>query len=310
MLPVGFVQWPNFGLFGNDKLLVKAITAAQFAQVPGMLAAFEHVLGPYPFRRDGYKLVQVPYAGMEHQSAVAYGNHFQNGYLGRDLSSSGWGNQWDFIIIHESGHEWFGNNVTTADLADMWVHEGFTNYLETLFTTREFGVEAGNDYVIGTRKLIRNNKTIIPPYGVNQEGSGDMYNKGAGLLHHIRETINNDSLFRDILIGLNQEFRHQTVDSRQVESYFIKRAGIDLQPLFDQYLRTNKVPVLEYNQSGQTLKLRLSNCNESLKVPIRVDGKKPIEILLTTQWQEFKVEENVSIKSISDNYYFNRKEVY
>lgn len=277
---------------------------------PRMLAAFEYWFGPYPFQEDGYQLVESPHLGMEHQSAIAYGNGFANGYRGRDLSGTGWGKDWDYIIVHESGHEWFANNITTNDIADMWVHEGFTMYSEVLFINYHYGREGADAYCRGVRNRIRNDRPLIGHYGVNEEGSGDMYNKGAGLLHHIRETINKDSLFRDILIGLNQEFRHQTVDSKQVETYIIKRAGIDLQPLFDQYLRTNKVPVLEYNQSGQTLKLRLSNCNESLKLPIRVDGKKSMEILLTTQWQEFKVEENVSIKSISDNYYFNRKEVY
>lgn len=276
---------------------------------PRMLAAFEYWFGPYPFQEDGYQLVESPHLGMEHQSAIAYGNGFANGYRGRDLSGSGWGKDWDYIIIHESGHEWFANNITTNDIADMWVHEGFTMYSEVLFINYHYGREGADAYCRGVRTKIRNDRPIIGHYGVNEEGSGDMYNKGAGMLHHIRETIHNDSLFRAILIGLNQQFRHQTVDSKEVESYFIKRTGIDLQPLFDQYLRTNKVPVLEYAQTGHTLKLKLSNCNESLKLPIRIEGTKPMEIFLTPTWQEFIVEENASIKNISDNYYFTKKEV-
>ncbi|MBC7851323.1 MAG: M1 family metallopeptidase, partial [Chitinophagaceae bacterium] len=197
----------------------------QFRQVPKMLKSFEYWFGPYPFYEDGYKLVQSPHLGMEHQSAVAYGNEFKNGYRGRDLSGTGWGTKWDFIIIHESGHEWFANNITTKDIADMWVHEGFTNYSETLFTTSEFGVEAGNDYVIGTRKLIQNDMPIIGHYGVNQEGSGDMYYKGGNLLHTIRAIINNDEKFRQILRGLNKDFYHQTVTSAQVEQYISTNAG-------------------------------------------------------------------------------------
>jgi len=166
----------------------------QFKQVPMMLKAFEYWFGPYPFYEDGYKLIEAPHLGMEHQSAVAYGNGFKNGYRGRDLSGStaGWGLKWDFIIVHESGHEWFANNITTIDIADMWVHEGFTNYSETLFTEYYYGKEAGSDYCIGTRKLITNDKPIIGPYGVNKEGSGDMYYKGGNMLHTIRQVINDD----------------------------------------------------------------------------------------------------------------------
>ncbi|MFD0878390.1 M1 family aminopeptidase, partial [Massilia pinisoli] len=123
----------------------------QFKQVPMMLKAFEHWFGPYPFYEDGYKLVDVPYLGMEHQSSVTYGNKYNNGYLGRDLSGTGWGLKWDFIIVHESGHEWFANNITYKDMADMWIHESFTNYSENLYTEYYFGKEAGAAYVIGCR---------------------------------------------------------------------------------------------------------------------------------------------------------------
>ncbi|MEO6820798.1 MAG: M1 family metallopeptidase, partial [Ginsengibacter sp.] len=191
----------------------------QFKDAVRMMKAFEYWFGPYPFYEDGYKLVQAPHLGMEHQSAVAYGNKFANGYLGRDLSGTGQGLKWDFIIVHESGHEWFGNNITSKDIADMWIHEGFTNYSETLFTEFYYGKKAGSEYVIGIRKNIRNDKPIIGHYGVQDEGSGDMYYKASNMIHMIRQIIDNDEKFRQILRGLNKKFYHQTVTSRQIEDY-------------------------------------------------------------------------------------------
>ncbi len=204
-----------------DSNLTKA--KEQFKEAPRMMKAFEYWFGPYPFYEDGYKLIEAPHLGMEHQSAVAYGNGFKNGYRGRDLSGSGWGLKWDFIIVHESGHEWFGNNITSKDVADMWVHEGFTNYSETLFTEYYFGKKAATEYVVGIRKNIRNDKPIIGNYGVNNEGSGDMYYKAGNMIHTIRQVINNDEKFRQILRGLNKTFYHQTVTSKQIEDY-IKQA--------------------------------------------------------------------------------------
>ena len=162
----------------------------QFKDVARMLQAFEHWFGPYPFYEDGFKLVEVPYPGMEHQSSVTYGNGFENGYGGRDVSGTGWGFKFDFIIIHEAGHEWFANNITYKDIADMWVHEGFTAYSENLFLDYHYGKEASAEYVIGTRKNIRNDRPIIGVYDVNYSGSGDMYSKGANLLHTLRQIVN------------------------------------------------------------------------------------------------------------------------
>ncbi|HEV7620485.1 MAG TPA: M1 family metallopeptidase, partial [Flavisolibacter sp.] len=180
----------------------------QFNQVKLMLRAFEYWFGPYPFYEDGYKLVESPHLGMEHQSAIAYGNKFENGYLGTDLSGSGWGLKWDYIIVHESGHEWFGNNITDKDAADMWIHEGITDYSETLFIEYYFGKAAADAYTQGLRKKIENDKPIIGIYGVNQEGSGDMYFKGSNMMHTIRQVINNDEKFRQILRGLTKTFYH------------------------------------------------------------------------------------------------------
>ena len=258
----------------------------QFKQADTMLRAFEYWMGPYPFYEDGYKLVEAPHLGMEHQSNVAYGNHFANGYLGRDLSATGWGLKWDFIIVHESGHEWFGNNITDKDAADMWVHEGFTNYTETLYTTYLYGVEAGNDYVIGTRKNVRNDKPIIGVYGVNKEGSGDMYYKGGNMLHIIRQIIG-DSAFRDMLHGLQKSFYHQTVTTQQIEEYINTFTHKDFSKIFDQYLRTTKIPVLAYQSSGDIISYRWSNCVKGFSMPVKVyiGGAREQWITPTDQWQ-------------------------
>jgi aminopeptidase N len=242
----------------------------QFTQVPEMLKAFEYWFGPYPFYEDGYQLVQSPHLGMEHQSAVAYGNKFMNGYLGRDLSGSGWGLKWDYIIVHESGHEWFANNITTKDIADMWVHEGFTSYSEVLFTDYYYGKEAGNDYANGLKAGISNYNTIIGPYGVNEEGSSDMYPKGAVMLHSIRQSINNDSLFRNILIGLNKDFYHQTVTTNQIEEYISTKSGINFSKVFDQYLRTIQIPTLScsYDEKEKILTYQYKNCIPGFNQPL------------------------------------------
>lgn len=277
--------------------------------VKPMLKAFENWFGPYPFYEDGYKLVESPHLGMEHQSAVAYGNHYLDGYLGRDLSGSGWGLKWDFIIIHESGHEWFGNNITTKDIADMWVHEGFTQYSEVLFTESLYGKKAADEYAQGLRLGIRNDIPIIGAYGVNKEGSGDMYNKGASIVHMIRQIVNNDARFRDILRGLNRDFYHRTVTTKEVEDYIITKSGIDLSKIFDQYMRTIQVPILEYKISGKTLSYRWANCINGFNMPVFFScGNTRVKISPTENWKKttyaswfnekkFQVDKNFYIKT-------------
>ncbi len=242
----------------------------QFKQVPLMLKAFEHWFGPYPFYEDGYKLVEVPYLGMEHQSSVTYGNGFKNGYKGNDLSGTGWGLKWDFIIVHESGHEWFANNITYQDIADMWVHESFTNYSENLFIEYHYGKEAGAAYVIGCRRLIKNKSPIVGVYGVNAQGSGDMYPKGGNMLHTIRQVVDDDEKWRQILRGLNRTFYHQTVQGAQIEQYLSQQAGRNLGKVFDQYLRDTRIPVLEYRPTKRGLAYRWANCVPGFDLPVRV----------------------------------------
>ena len=241
-----------------------------FKDVPRMLKAFEHWFGPYPFYEDSYKLVEAPYLGMEHQSCVTYGNQFQKGYLGNDLSGTGWGLKFDFIIVHESGHEWFANNITYKDIADMWIHESFTNYSESLFVEYYYGKEAAAEYVRGTRKGIENDKTIIGHYDVNNEGSGDMYNKGGNMLHTLRQIVKDDEKWRTILRGLNSTFYHQTVTTKQIEDYLSKAVGLDLKPFFDQYLRDSKIPTLEYKADGNSIAYRWTNCVSGFNMPVKV----------------------------------------
>jgi aminopeptidase N len=282
----------------------------QFADALKMMKAFEHWFGPYPFYKDGYKLVEAPHLGMEHQSATAYGNGYKNGYLGRDLSGSGWGLKWDFIIVHESGHEWFANNITTKDIADMWVHEGFTNYSETLFTDYWYGREAGNAYCIGSRKGIKNDIPIIGPYNVNQEGSGDMYPKAGNMLHTIRHIIDNDEKFRMILRGLNKTFYHQTVTTKQVEEYISKQSKINFSKVFDQYLRTTQVPVLEYKVEGNKISYRYTNCIKGFNMPLKITFKPTQWIKPTENWKtmEFYPEGDKTF-SVDENFYVKTKKV-
>ncbi len=241
-----------------------------FADAPRMMKAFEHWFGPYPFYKDGYKLVDAPFLGMEHQSNIAYGNKYQNGYLGRDLSASGWGLKWDFIIVHESGHEWFANNITTKDIADMWVHEGFTHYSEALFTEYYYGKEAGDAYSRGTRLNIANDVPVIGNYGVNSEGSGDMYYKAGAMIHTIRQLMSDDEKFRKLLRDMNKDFYHQTVTTQQVEAYINKAAGRDLSKVYDQYLRTTQIPVLQYKIEKGMLTYQWANCVKGFDMPVKV----------------------------------------
>lgn len=241
--------------------------------VKPMLRSFESWFGPYPFYEDGYKLVETPYLGMEHQSNIAYGNLFMNGYRGRDLSGTGWGSKWDFIIIHESGHEWFGNNITSNDLADMWVHESFTNYSESLYVESLFGKQAGQEYVHGLRGAILNDRPVIGPRGINKEGSGDMYYKGANLLNMIRTIINDDEKWKSILRGLNKTFYHKTVDGADVVNFINTAAGMDFTPVFDQYLNYKNIPTLEIITRNGRLHARWIADADHFNMPVRLRKK-------------------------------------
>ncbi|WP_410220190.1 M1 family metallopeptidase [Pedobacter sp.] len=281
------------------------------ADVKTMLKAFEYWFGPYPWYKDGYKLVQAPHLGMEHQSAVAYGNDFKKGYRGSDLSRTGHGLSWDYIIVHESGHEWFGNNITSKDIADMWVHEGFTDYSETLFVDYTQGKKAGNEYVIGLRRGIGNRSPIIGPYNVNQEGSQDMYNKGSNIIHTIRQLVDNDEKFRQILRGLGSTFYHQTVTTKQIEDYIAQKSGLKLDKVFDQYLRHSKIPTLEYKISDGKLAYRWLTDVSGFDMPVKVSLKTDTYSLIypTNEWKSIAVDPSVSNDNFKaePNFYINIK---
>jgi len=280
----------------------------QFQQAPMMMKAFEHWFGPYPFYEDSFKLVEAPYLGMEHQSSITYGNKYENGYLGNDLSRTGWGLKFDFIIIHESGHEWFANNITHIDVADMWLHESFTNYSESLYLDYHFGKKASSEYVIGSRKLIQNDRPIIGEYLVNQEGSSDMYVKGGNLLHTLRQLIEDDEKWRQLLRGLNKEFYHKTVSTQQVENYISEKSGIDLTEFFDQYLRTIMVPKIEYKMNGKQLEFRYINIVEKFDMPVIaiVNGKEEW-IFPSETWKTKGFSEAIKSVEIKKDFYVESK---
>jgi len=276
----------------------------QFQQAPMMIEAFEYWFGPYPFYEDSFKLVEVPYLGMEHQSSVTYGNLYGNGYLGRDLSGTGWGLKFDFIIIHEGGHEWFANNITNKDVADMWIHEGFTAYSESLYLNYHISKEAASEYVIGTRRMIQNDRPIIGSYGVNKRGSSDMYYKGANTLHTLRQLVNDDDKWRDMLNKLNKIYYHQTVSSKEVEEFFSSEMKTDLSTFWEQYLRTTQVPKLLYKIENGTFTYKYTNVVEGFNMPLQIIIDEDQKwIYPTSEWQSEKITESTKTISVKADFY-------
>jgi aminopeptidase N len=278
----------------------------QFEQVKPMLRCFESWFGPYPFYEDGFKIVETPHLGMEHQSAIAYGNRFMNGYRGQDLSRTGLGNSWDYIIVHEAAHEWWGNNITTDDIADMWVHEGFGQYAEGLYVECLQNKEAGARYLIGLRQSIDNREPVTGVYGVNREGSGDMYPKGANMLHTIRQVVDDDALWKSILRGLNETFRHQTVTADEVEAYISRRKGRDLSKVFEQYLDYPELPVLEYSIENGTLRYRWRASVDGFDLPVRVTlraGRTDWISPVSYEWRTQPVQVSTDDFEVDENFY-------
>lgn len=277
-----------------------------FKDAKKTIEAFEHWFGPYPFYEDGYKLVEVPYLGMEHQSSVTYGNEYKKGYLGRDLSKTGWGLKFDFIIIHETGHEWFANSITAEDVADMWIHESFTNYSEGLFLEYHYSKDAGDEYIRGVRTNISNDVPIIGTYNAHRHGSKDMYSKGANLIHTIRQLVDNDEKWRNILRGINNTFFHQVVTTQTIENYIAEQSGIELDAVFDQYLRDSRLPVLEYLKNDEGLSVRWSNCINAfdMKIKVNINGKEQW-ISPTTTWQQVANEKPISTFNVDSNFYIS-----
>jgi aminopeptidase N len=269
----------------------------QFEQVKPMMDCFQSKFGKYPFAQDGYKLVETPYLGMEHQSAVAYGNKYMNAYLGNDLSDTGIGLLFDYIIIHESGHEWFGNSITSKDIADMWIHEGFTMYSECVFVECLYGAEKAKTYINGMHHNVRNDKPIIGPYGVNKEGSGDMYYKGALLLNTLRHVVNDDAKWWALILKYSETFRHRIIDTQMVVDFFNRETGKDLTPIFDEYLRHTDIPSLDLKIVKNKLNYRWHAAVKEFDMPVDVIVKgKKIRLEPTDQWQSSKI----SIRKLAD----------
>lgn len=278
--------------------------------VPAMLKCFEHWFGPYPFYRDGFKLIESAYVGMEHQSAVAYGNRYENGYLGRDNSGTGYGKDWDFIIIHESGHEWFGNNITAKDIADSWIHEGFTTYSEALFVECRYGKKAGEAYVKGLRNLIKNETPLIGVLGVDDDGPTDIYYKGANILQTVRSVINDDEKWRQILRGLNSQFGLKTVTTNDIVEYINKESGVDLTSIFSAYLRYAEIPTLEVNENKGAIEYRWLSKEKGFDLPVKIKFSEQSEwtiIYPTSKWKKLKKSGEFIIDT--ETGYFNLKKL-
>lgn len=285
-----------------------------WAQVTPMLKCFENWFGTFPWYRDGFKLIETPHLGMEHQSAIAYGNGFKNGYLGRDLSQTGRGLTWDFIIIHEAAHEWWGNSLTASDAAYMWIHESFANYAENLYVECQTGdKKAGAEYVIGTRRLIGNRSPIEGQFGVNNEGDGnDMYYKGGSVLHTLRQLVGDDEKWRQILRGLQSTFRHQTIAGPQVEQYIARASGLKLDKVFEQYLRTTRIPELEYALDGGRLAYRWTNVVPGFDMPVvvTIPGRGDVILRPTTAWKtDPEPLARLDGINVDQNYYVTAKQV-
>ena len=277
-----------------------------FMEVKPMMVCFQSKFGRYPFWKDGYKLVETPYLGMEHQSAVAYGNKYKKGYMGMDLSGTGVGMFFDFITIHETGHEWFGNSITSTDIADMWIHEGFTTYSETVFIECIKGYNDAMKYVNGQARNVRNDKPIIGQYGVNNEGSGDMYYKGSLLLNTLRHVIGDDEKWWKILYNYSETFKKKIITSETVIDYFNKASGMDLSTIFHQYLYTNQVPIFLYKIKGDYLYYSWNNTTDDFNMPLDI-GFEDTKIRLQPTIKEQKIKlKKLSKKSfqIYDNQFF------
>ncbi|WP_309612991.1 M1 family metallopeptidase [Flavobacterium sp.] len=284
----------------------EAAARMHFEEVKPMMDCFQSKFGPYPFSDDGYKLVETPYLGMEHQSAVAYGNKYIKGYLGNDRSGTGIGLLFDYIIIHESGHEWFGNSVTSKDIADMWIHEGFTCYTENVYVECQYGYEKGQQYVNGCKRNIDNLSPIIGTYGVNKEGSTDMYEKGALFLNTLRHIVNNDEKWWKILLKYSETFRHKIINTETVVSFFNTETGMNLTPVFNQYLRHKNIPELLVSMDKKrhlVLKWKTDEPNFVMPVEVEINGK-VTRILVSNN--KTKTKEKVKLPFGSKNFNSNK----
>jgi aminopeptidase N len=286
----------------------EAIAKIHFEEVKAMMNCYQTKFGPYPFKEDGFKLVETPYLGMEHQSAVAYGNKFMKGYRGFDMTQTGIGLTFDYITIHESGHEWFGNSITSKDIADMWIHEGFTQYAEIVFVECQLGYEKAMQYANGLRANVENDKPIIGTYGVNKEGSGDMYPKGALLLNTLRHIVNNDEKWWKLILKYSETYRHKIIDTDTVITFFNTETGINLTSVFNQYLKYTEIPFLELRKTkgGIAYRWKASEPNFVMPIDVLVSGKK-VRLEGTNDWRIIpeKVNSVDDVTVMTNKFYVN-----
>ena len=286
----------------------EAAARIHFEEVKPMMDCFQSKFGPYPFPEDGYKLVETPYLGMEHQSAVAYGNKYLQGYLGTDRSGTGIGLLFDYITIHESGHEWFGNNVTSKDSADMWIHEGFTTYSESVYVECQYGYESGQKYINGLKKNVDNDGPIIGPYGVNKEGSGDMYDKGALFLNTLRHILNDDVRWWKMFLKYSETFHNKIIDTETVVTFFNTETGMNLTPVFNQYLRHATIPKLELRKKKGKLGFRWKADETKFNMPVDIKIKsKKYRLYPTTNWNttKYKINKLADVEMMTNDFYID-----
>jgi aminopeptidase N len=281
----------------------------QFAQAKPMIEAYQKYFGEYPFKKDGYKLIEVPYSGMEHQSAVTYGNRFANGYLERDWTGVGVSLKFDFIIIHESAHEWFGNSVSAADVSDMWIQEGWTTYLEAVYVEHMFGYDDAIKYVNGYKPKVQNRQPIITERGLHRSPPGDQYFKGALLINTLRSVVNDDTRWWKLMRDLYQEFKYKNIMTEDMIRFFNQKTGKDLTPIFDQYLRHPGIPTLElsFDQAKQTVSYRWKADEARFAMPIRVGKRSAWQMITpTAEWQTMPTKiPAAEFEVATDLYYVN-----
>jgi aminopeptidase N len=250
-----------------------------------MLAAYEHYLVKYPFWEDGFALIETPYLGMEHQSGIAYGNRYMRGYLGGLIPDD---MEWDYIIVHEAGHEYFGNAISVADHAEMWIHESFTTYLEALYVEYHMAEADARRYLMTQRRFVSNEEPILGPLDVNftDFASSDHYYKGAWMLHTLRHVLDDDPLFFGMLRSFYQDHKLSIVSTQEVIDYFSRYAERDLQPFFDQYLKHPDIPVLQLREANGQVEYRLAADVPELNMPVGVYvNDEPLRLLTTPEWQ-------------------------
>ncbi|MCL8537116.1 M1 family metallopeptidase [Chryseobacterium gallinarum] len=274
------------------------------------MKSLERWFGPYPFYEDGFKIVEATYIGMEHQSAIAYGNNYTKGtFKGKDISKTGWGKKTDRLIVHETAHEWFGNSITASDIADRWIQEGFAGLAEELVIADLCGRKAGEEFLVARYKGIDNEKPIIGRYGINEDSSSDNYIKGWAVIHMIKTIMNDDEKFRKILQGVTASFYHKVTSTQEIEDYIITKSGMNFKPLFNQYLRTTQIPELEYSIKNNELRYRFTNCIDGFFMPVKIDGSDDW-LFPTVSWQTFQLKNNNITEINTDpNFYIKVKKV-